>query len=218
MKIRAISLGLALTMAALFRFEAGFEPGSVWGLLTPAEAHASSESAWAQRPSGDQLRRLAHLEPYIRYFTSLAYGPEDARVSADYIRALILTESSAHAHARSGKGARGLTQIIPGTARMVMKKLAALSYDFLYIDEDIFESFRPEDLHDPALNILIACYLSATYHGWYDGSTELVVSAWNAGPGAVARYDNEVPPYPETRGMITRLKGFMAYLGEGNVN
>ena len=90
MKIRAISLGLALTMAALVRFEAGFETGSVWGLLTPAEAHASSESAWAQRPSGDQLRRLAHLEPYIRYFTSLAYGPEDARVSAETLQSLDL--------------------------------------------------------------------------------------------------------------------------------
>ncbi|MEE8311450.1 MAG: lytic transglycosylase domain-containing protein [Candidatus Binatia bacterium] len=170
------------------------------------------------KPSRTQMQRLVHLEPYIRYFSSLAYGPNDARVSPEYIRALILTESSGHVTARSGKGARGLTQIIPSTARTVMRKLASVGYDFLYVDEDVFENFHAEDLYNPALNILIACYLSATYHGWYEGSTDLVVSAWNAGPGAVARYGNEVPPYKETRGMIIRLKSLMSYLGQGNIN
>lgn len=170
------------------------------------------------RPSRDQMERLTHLEPYIRYFTSLAYGPNDARVSPEYIRALILTESSGHVTARSAKGARGLTQIIPSTARTALRKLASTDYDFLYVDENVFEEFHAEDLYDPALNILIACYLSATYHGWYEGSTDLVVSAWNAGPGAVARYGNEVPPYAETRGMIRRLKSLMSYLGQGNIN
>ena len=177
-----------------------------------------SAGGWNSEPSARQLERLVRAEPYIRYFTSLAYGPDDARIPADYIRALILTESSGHASARSAKGARGLTQIIPSTARAVLKKLAKRRYDFLYVDEKVFQSFQPEDLYDPALNILIACYLSATYHGWYEGSTELVVSAWNAGPGAVARFGNEVPPYAETRGMIDRLKGFMAYLRQGDVS
>jgi len=181
-------------------------------------ASASSAVHPDLRPSRHQMSRLAHLEPYIRYFTSLAYGPNDARVSPDYIRALILTESSGHVTARSGKGARGLTQIIPSTARTVMRKLSQIDYDFLYVDEGVFEDFQVEDLYDPALNILIACYLSATYHGWYEGSTELVVSAWNAGPGAVARYGNAVPPYKETRSMIIRLKSLMSFLGQGTIN
>jgi soluble lytic murein transglycosylase-like protein len=181
-------------------------------------ASASSAVHPDLRPSRHQMSRLAHLEPYIRYFTSLAYGPNDARVSPDYIRALILTESSGHATARSGKGARGLTQIIPSTARTVMRKLSQIDYDFLYVDEGVFKDFQVEDLYDPALNILIACYLSATYHGWYEGSTDLVVSAWNAGPGAVARYGNAVPPYEEPRSMIIRLKSLMSFLGQGTIN
>lgn len=188
--------------------------GNVLGVTT---AWAASDTAHTHRPSRQQLRRLAYLEPYIRYFTSLAYGPDDNRVSPDYIKALILTESSGHRTARSPKGARGLTQIIPETARTVVNKLAKLGYDFLYVDERVFSEFTADHLYDPALNILIACYLSATYHGWYEGSTDLVASAWNAGPGAVARYGNEVPPFAETRGMIVRLKGFMSYLGKADV-
>ncbi len=164
-------------------------------------------------PSRSQLRRLYYLEPYIRYFTSLSYGREGARVPADYIRALILTESAGDTWARSVKGARGLTQILPSTARSVLTELDETGYDYLYIDEKVFEEFDADDLYDPALNILIACYLSATYHARYEGRTELVVAAWNAGPGAVARYGNEPPPYRETRDLISRVKGYMNYLG-----
>jgi len=187
-------------------------------MLTAPGADASSSTHVDRKPSSAQLQRLSHLEPYIRYFTSLAYGPADARVSADYIRALILTESSGNKLARSGKGARGLTQIIPSTGRAALAKLAVEDDDFLYIDQGVFDGFAPDDLYDPALNILIACYLSATYHSRYDGSTDLVASAWNAGPGAVARFGNSVPPYKETRGMVMRLKGYMSYLGTLDVN
>ncbi|RMF20624.1 MAG: lytic transglycosylase domain-containing protein [Deltaproteobacteria bacterium] len=168
-------------------------------------------------PSRSQLRRLYYLEPYIRYFSSLSYGPEGARVPADYIRALILTESAGDTWARSVKGARGLTQILPSTARAALAELGASGYDYLYIDEKVFKEFSPDDLYDPALNILIACYLSATYHARYEGRTELVVAAWNAGPGAVARYGNEPPPYRETRDLISRVKGYMSYLGASEV-
>jgi len=179
--------------------------------LSPSCVQASS-SGRRDKPSNQQLERLGSLEPYIRYFSSLSYGPDNARVSPDYIRALILTESGGDRWAMSGKGARGLTQIIPTTASYVAKDLMATGYDFLYVDEGVLDSFDADDLFDPAVNILMACYLSATYHAQYDGSTELVVSAWNAGPGAVQRYGNKPPPYPETQAMIARLTGYISFL------
>jgi soluble lytic murein transglycosylase-like protein len=163
-----------------------------------------------QQPSQAQLQRLHNLEPYIRYFSSLTY--DGARVSPDYIRALILTESGGDRWAKSNKGARGLTQIIPSTGHHAAKGLLEVGYDFLYVDESALEAFEAGDLFDPAINILMACYLSATYHAKYEGSTELVVSAWNAGPGAVRRYGNKPPPYPETQAMITRLTGYISFL------
>ncbi len=172
---------------------------------------AQRDEAPTTEPTRGQLDRLEHVEPYIRYFTSLAYGKADSRVSAAYIRALILAESGGNEGARSRKGAHGLTQIMPATARSVLAKLAKDDYDYLYIDESRFADFETGDLHDPALNILIACYLTATYNDRYQGRTELVAAAWNAGPSAVARYGNRPPPYRETRIHLDRVLGYMDF-------
>ncbi len=181
------------------------------GVLFGAQT-VGAEEAW--RPSAAQLARLYRLEPYIRYFSSLRYGPGTEPVSADYIRALVLAESGGDPQARSSRGARGVAQIMPSTARMALRALARLERDFLYIDERVFEDFEADDLYDPALNLLIACYLSANYHTMYDGRPELMAAAWNAGPGAVARYGNRPPPYPETQGLIRRLRFTMDVLSE----
>ena len=189
------------------------------GAIFVSSGHAStSATSDVGKPSRTQLQRLYQLEPYIRYFTSLAYGPSNTRISADYIRALILTESGGDRWAQSVKGARGLTQIIPSTAQLVLDDLADADYDYLYVDEQRFEEFEPDSLYDPALNILIACYLSATYHDQFEGRRDLVVSAWNAGPGAVRRYGNEPPPYPETRTLINRIAAYMDFLETLDVN
>jgi soluble lytic murein transglycosylase-like protein len=129
-----------------------------------------------------------------------------------------LTESGGDPAALSPFGARGVTQILPSTARSVLERLASMQRDFRYIDESVFEEFEADDLHDPALNILIACCLTATYHAMYDGRTDLIVSAWNAGPGAVAKYGNSPPPFPETRHLIRRVENTIDYLDRVQAN
>jgi len=171
----------------------------------------------SSEPSPEQMQRLRELDPYVRYFTSLSYGPQRARISRDFIRALILIESGANPEARSHMGARGVTQILPSTARAVLRELAG-TRDYLFVDEDVFTEFHPDLLDDPAVNILIACYLSATYHDMYDGRTDLVLAAWNAGPGAVARFGNQPPPYRETLKLIKRVENTMDYLDRIQVN
>jgi soluble lytic murein transglycosylase-like protein len=182
-----------------------------------ASAHHSERKRSSYKPSRAQLERLSELEPYIRYFTSLSYGPAETKVAADYIRALILTESGADPSAQSKKGARGLTQITSTTAARVAADLKEAGVDYLYIDEAMLDEFHADHLHDPALNILIACYLNATYHHWYDGRRDLMISAWNAGPGAVRRYGNKPPPYPETQATIFKVESYLSYLEEGGL-
>jgi len=182
-----------------------------------AAARSASAVETFSQPSEEQLARLRALEPFVHYFTSLSYGPQGAKTSREFIRALILIESGADPGARSPMGARGVTQILPSTARAVLRELVG-TRDYLFIDESAFRQFHPDLLDDPALNILIACYLSATYHAMYDGRTDLVVAAWNAGPGAVARYGNKPPPYPETQKLIQRVKRTISYLDRVQVN
>ncbi len=198
------------TKAALVRlFAALLVAASI--VVAGGASEAVQSEGGAEQPTRGELDRLEPIEPYIRYFTSLAYGGADSRVSPTYIRALILTESRGDPDAHSRKGARGLTQIMPSTARLVLAKLAKGDDDYLYIDESAFGNFEADDLYDPALNILLACYLTATYNDRYQGRTELVAAAWNAGPSAVARYGNRPPPYRETRIHLDRVLGYMDF-------
>jgi soluble lytic murein transglycosylase-like protein len=174
--------------------------------------HASANpSLHVRKPTDTSLARLEQYEPYIAYFTSLSYGPLNSTVTPNYVRALILTESAAQKFAVSNKGARGLTQIMPETGRLAARDIVESGFDFRYIEESRLVRYNPDMLYDPAINILIACYLGAQYHADYSGRTDLVAAAWNAGPYAVARYGMRTPPYQETRGMVHRLVGYLNY-------
>ena len=70
-------------------------PGRLLGaliLLALAPPLPVAAAGWNVQPTARQLERLARAEPYIRYFTSLEYGRDGARVPAEYMRALVLTE------------------------------------------------------------------------------------------------------------------------------
>ena len=90
-------------------------------------------------------------------------------------------ESGYRADAVSPAGALGLMQLMPGTAR----------------------SLGVTDPLDPLQNVLGGAeYLRQQLERF--GSVEKALAAYNAGPGAVERYDG-VPPYAETRNYIARI-------------
>jgi len=100
------------------------------------------------------------------------------------LAALVEVESGRNAGAVSPKGARGLGQLMPATARR----------------------FDVADVHDPAENLDGA----ARYLAWlierYQGDLTLALAAYNAGEGAVDRHLG-VPPYPETRAYVRKVLG-----------
>ena len=104
---------------------------------------------------------------------------EKQGVDPRFIHAVIWQESKYKQHARSHAGAQGLMQLIPATA----------------------ERFGCEDPYDPADNI----EAGTKYLHWllkrFDGNVELALAGYNAGEGAVDKY-NGVPPYNETRNYV----------------
>ena len=167
---------------------------AVFTILTPglcAGVNATHAVRSALEPTREQRIRLYHLEPYIR--------------------ALILSESSADRFALSHAGARGLTQILPATGRMASGRLSVEDFDFRYIDERRLHDLDPDMLYDPAVNILIACYLNARYSARWSGRPDLMAAAWNAGPGAVLKHGNRLPPYAETQAFVERVLAYKAY-------
>jgi soluble lytic murein transglycosylase-like protein len=72
--------------------------------------------------------------------------------------------------------------------------------------------FGVTDIWDPAQNIRGGtAYLKFLFNR-FDGDLRLVLAAYNAGEGAVAKHGNRVPPYRETQGYVRRVLG---YLGVG---
>jgi len=103
-------------------------------------------------------------------------------VDSDFIHSVIKQESAGNAHAVSRAGARGLMQLMPGTALQL----------------GVNDSFSPEqNVHGGAL------YLRELLER-YNGDAIKALAAYNAGPGAVDRY-NGVPPYRETQQYVRNI-------------
>jgi soluble lytic murein transglycosylase-like protein len=119
---------------------------------------------------------------------STAFGAEiDAAAASNGIdpallKGLVSQESGFDPNARSGAGAVGLTQLMPGTA-------AALGVT---------------NPLDPAQSLQGGAKYLRQQLDRFGGDEKLALAAYNAGPGAVAKYGG-VPPYRETQNYVTNV-------------
>lgn len=158
------------------------------------------------------IKRLKQYDHLIRYFSKFSYFVPNHRVSADFLRALILAESSANHLAVSNKKALGLGQIILTTGQEAANILAQSKTQFRYVSKKTLSNLQRKDLFDPAVNILITCYLIAKYNERFDGKLDLVVSAWNAGENTKSLKKGKHAPYRETEELIGKVNAYYVYL------
>lgn len=158
------------------------------------------------------IERLSKYDNLIRYFATFSYFVPNHKVSPDFVRALILAESSCNPTAVSNKSAYGLGQIILSTGKQAAKELAKSKTDFRYVSKKTLNNLTKTDLFDPAVNILLTYYLIAKYNYKFDGKLHLVVSAWNAGEYTKSLKKGRHAPYEETENLIGKINGYYLYL------
>ncbi len=164
----------------------------------------------------EAMIQVGQYNDLISYYTNFSYFTPEQRVNPDFIRALILAESGGEAQAVSPKDAFGLCQIILTTGQMAGKELYKLPIEFDFVSKEKLKHIRKQDLFDPAINILLTCYLIAKYNYRYDGKLELVLSAWNAGENISSLAKGKHAPYRETKNLIGKVNGYYLYLLKQN--
>ena len=158
---------------------------------------------------------LAKIESYdylVQYFASFSFFKPHHKVSPEFIHALILAESSGNPKAVSSDNALGLGQIILTTGRAAAEALSKTGFTFDYVDNQRLQNLTKEDLLDPAINILLTCYLIAKYNFKFDGKLELVISAWNAGEYTKSLQHGKHAAYRETEELIGKVNGYYIFL------
>ncbi len=139
-------------------------------------------SSYAVRNSAVRTTRAVPAETGALYDEIIESAAATHGVRPELVRAVIQVESGFNPRARSHKGAMGLMQLMPQTA-------AGLGV---------------ENPWDPVQNIEGGvAYLGSLIREF--GDEVLALAAYNAGPGAVNRYGQRVPPYRETREYVQKI-------------
>lgn len=112
---------------------------------------------------------------------------QELDVSPQLLHAVIAVESAYNPRAESPKGAQGLMQLMPATARR----------------------FGVRDPFDPHENVRGGAQYLKVLLAQFNGDLQLTLAAYNAGENAVVRYGNRVPPFAETRRYVPKVMARM---------
>lgn len=137
-----------------------------------------------------QEDNIAPVEGSLRYTTGhrgldqlISHSANKYGVDPTLIYLVMREESRFNYRAVSRVGARGLMQLMPGTAR----KLGV------------------RNIHDPVENVDAGTRYLRTLLEMFHGDVNLALAAYNAGENAVIRYGRRIPPYRETRNYVWRI-------------
>jgi len=154
--------------------------------IAPDEVPYPEETVAVPDEAARQIVAGRGLAEKTSYDAMIDRASEQHDVDARIVKAVIQVESAFKARARSPKGAMGLMQLMPATARQ----------------------YQARNPYDPKSNIDAGTkYLSTLLNEF---ELPLALAAYNAGEGAVRRFGG-IPPYAETQAYVAKILGLLSY-------
>jgi len=132
-----------------------------------------------------QYKQINGSQPtnFLPYNHEVLLAAQATDLEPAFIHAVIAAESQHNPRASSKKGASGLMQLMPATARR----------------------FNVLNKYDPQQNILAGSRYLKELSNLFNGDLNLTLAAYNAGPAAVQKFHGQIPPYIETLNYVPKV-------------
>ena len=160
--------------------------GSGWKLIAPSDGRMTA-AMLGNIGAGKSTRPFSvNAKNQQRFAGVVRQAAQKYNLDPYLVHAVISAESAYNPTAKSHAGATGLMQLMPATA----------------------ERFGVKNSLDPVANI----HGGARYLRWllnyFNGNVNLALAGYNAGEGAVVKYNYQIPPYKETQTYVSRVLQF----------
>jgi hypothetical protein len=150
---------------------------------SPREPAVPDRGIGASPGSGNVRISAKVIDRAAAYAPLVEVAARETRIDPGLLHAVIATESAYNPAARSPKGAQGLMQLMPATARR----------------------YGVVNAYEPRHNILGGARYLADLLAMFDQDVRLALAAYNAGEQAVLRHGRRIPPYRETSAYVPRV-------------
>lgn len=152
--------------------------------LTPVEFAQVMQQNIKSAPPSTPIRNMRNI-PVANIRDMIKKAAKENNLRPELLEAVVQVESGYNPDAVSSKGASGLMQLMPATAH----------------------ALGVSDPFDPEQNLMGGAKYLRQQLDRFNGDEKKALAAYNAGPGAVLRF-NGVPPYPETQNYVKKVISF----------
>ncbi|MFA6180013.1 MAG: lytic transglycosylase domain-containing protein [Candidatus Methylopumilus sp.] len=141
--------------------------------------------------AGVPQNKVAPIYAKLPFADAVAMAAQQTSLDPALLHAVISIESNNNPKALSHRGARGLMQLMPGTAKR----------------------FNVSNPDDPRQNVLAGAQYLRELRGLFHGDLQLMLAAYNAGPGAVIKHGTKIPPFAETQTYVPKVLRYYQKIG-----